>query len=125
MGEIAEMVLEGFLDEETGEVIDGTAPGYPRRMSGLRAPQGHARAPKPPPKHNQPLSAKDVRWLELAASQPTSGYPGIQWDMAPARFKSLERRGLVRQWKPHNPAHKTRAITTEVGRDAWLEAKGS
>lgn len=33
MGEIAEMMLEGFLDEETGEVIDGTAPGFPRRMS--------------------------------------------------------------------------------------------
>ena len=33
MGEIAEMMLDGFLDEETGEVIDGEAPGYPRRMS--------------------------------------------------------------------------------------------
>lgn len=33
MGEIAEMMLNGFLDEETGEVIDGTEPGYPRRMS--------------------------------------------------------------------------------------------
>ena len=33
MGEIAEMMLEGFLDEETGELIDGKAPGYPRRMS--------------------------------------------------------------------------------------------
>ena len=33
MGEIAEMMLEGFLDEETDEVIDGCSPGYPRRMS--------------------------------------------------------------------------------------------
>lgn len=33
MGEIAEMMLEGFLDEETGEVIDGDSPGYLRRMS--------------------------------------------------------------------------------------------
>lgn len=33
MGEIADMMLEGFLDEETGEVIDGDSPGYPRRMS--------------------------------------------------------------------------------------------
>lgn len=33
MGDIADMMLEGFLDEETGEIIDGTAPGYPRRMS--------------------------------------------------------------------------------------------
>jgi hypothetical protein len=32
-GEIADMMLNGFLDEETGEVIDGTEPGYPRRMA--------------------------------------------------------------------------------------------
>ena len=30
MGDIADMMLEGFLDSETGEVIDGDAPGYPR-----------------------------------------------------------------------------------------------
>lgn len=35
MGEIAEMLLDGLLDEETGELIDGTAPGYPRRMSDM------------------------------------------------------------------------------------------
>jgi len=33
IGEISEMYLEGFLDEETGEMIDGTSPGYPRRQS--------------------------------------------------------------------------------------------
>jgi hypothetical protein len=33
MGEIADMMLEGFMDEETGEIIDGHSPGYPRRMS--------------------------------------------------------------------------------------------
>lgn len=38
MGEIAEMMLEGFLDEETGELIDGTAPGYPRRASDREFP---------------------------------------------------------------------------------------
>ena len=30
MGEYADMMIEGLLDEETGELIDGTAPGYPR-----------------------------------------------------------------------------------------------
>ena len=30
MGEIADMMIEGFLDEETGEVIDGHSPGHPR-----------------------------------------------------------------------------------------------
>jgi hypothetical protein len=36
MGEIAEAMLDGLLDEETGELIDGTAPGYPRRVSDRR-----------------------------------------------------------------------------------------
>lgn len=30
MGEYAEDVLEGLRDQETGEIIDGTAPGHPR-----------------------------------------------------------------------------------------------
>lgn len=30
MGEIAEMMLNGFLDCETGEYLDGDEPGFPR-----------------------------------------------------------------------------------------------
>lgn len=30
MGDIADMMIEGFLDYETGELLDGDAPGYPR-----------------------------------------------------------------------------------------------
>lgn len=45
MGEIAEAMLEGFLDEETGEVIDGTSPGYPRRMSDRKLDREFKRAP--------------------------------------------------------------------------------
>lgn len=30
MGEVADMILEGLLDSETGELIDGDAPGYSR-----------------------------------------------------------------------------------------------
>ena len=38
MGEIADMMLDGILDEETGEYINDElsrngGPGYPRRMS--------------------------------------------------------------------------------------------
>jgi hypothetical protein len=33
MGEIAEMMLDGTLDCETGEFIDGRSPGYPRTVS--------------------------------------------------------------------------------------------
>ncbi len=32
MGDIADMMIEGFLDSETGEFIDGDAPGYPRTI---------------------------------------------------------------------------------------------
>ena len=32
MGDIADMMIEGLLDEETGELIDGEAPGYPRTV---------------------------------------------------------------------------------------------
>lgn len=30
MGEYADMIIEGLVDAETGEIIDGEAPGYPR-----------------------------------------------------------------------------------------------
>lgn len=38
MGEIADMILDGILDEETGEFIDDElsmngGPGYPRKIS--------------------------------------------------------------------------------------------
>lgn len=32
MGEIAQAILDGLLDAESGELIDGTAPGYPRTI---------------------------------------------------------------------------------------------
>ena len=34
MGDIADMMMDGFLDSETGEFIDGDSPGYPRTMDG-------------------------------------------------------------------------------------------
>ena len=30
MGEYADLFLDGILDEETGELIDGESPGHPR-----------------------------------------------------------------------------------------------
>lgn len=30
MGEYADMIIDGLVDEYTGEVIDGDAPGFPR-----------------------------------------------------------------------------------------------
>lgn len=34
MGDIADMILDGILDSETDEYIDGEATGYPRTISG-------------------------------------------------------------------------------------------
>ena len=34
MGEIADMMIDGTLDFETGEVLDRKSPGYPRTKRG-------------------------------------------------------------------------------------------
>ena len=47
MGEIADAMLEGLFDEETGELIDGDAPGYPRRMSDAQHDRHPTAAKKP------------------------------------------------------------------------------
>jgi hypothetical protein len=31
VGEIAEMILEGFLCEDCGSLVDGEEPGFPRK----------------------------------------------------------------------------------------------
>ena len=33
VGEYADMIIDGFVDQYTGEVIDGDSPGYPRSKS--------------------------------------------------------------------------------------------
>jgi hypothetical protein len=43
MGEIAEMMLSGLLDCETGEFIDGYEPGYPRTMRHAYPPRRKGR----------------------------------------------------------------------------------
>lgn len=70
MGEIADMMLEGFLDEETGEMIDGESPGYPRRMSDRPSqPKGR---PHPAGRNNAktkcPVCGRGV-WGKLALQQ--------------------------------------------------------
>lgn len=39
MGEYADMIIDGFVDSETMELIDGDAPGYPRTMYGRKSRQ--------------------------------------------------------------------------------------
>lgn len=48
MGEYADMILDGLIDSETGELIDGHAPGYPRRRwkGKPRCGEGNERCPQ-------------------------------------------------------------------------------
>jgi len=72
------------------------------------------------------LSAKDIKWLEMSAFGAGSGmYPGDRWENAPRRFTSLQKRGLVSLYIPHNPAHKERAVITDKGRALLLAAKSA
>lgn len=43
MGEIADLIIDGFIDSETGEVIDGDSSGYPR----VRKQRGSRNQKKP------------------------------------------------------------------------------
>ena len=64
MGDAADMILDGLLDEETGELIDGTAPGYPRspeRDSRNRRTQNRRRRRSPPGTLPCPLCGKLCR----------------------------------------------------------------
>lgn len=40
MGEYADMMIDGFVDQYTGEVIDGDSPGYPRSKPRHKKPRG-------------------------------------------------------------------------------------
>ena len=42
MGDIADLMIDGFLDCETGEVIDGDAPGFPRKQKDRKQRSMHA-----------------------------------------------------------------------------------
>ncbi len=48
-------------------------------------------------------------------------YPnGVYWDMASKQFDRLKVMGFVEEFYPHNPAHKTRAVITTIGKE-YLE----
>lgn len=64
------------------------------------------------------LSEKAAGWLRLAGGPGSAMYPGVPWECAPKTFAALRRRGLVDEYAPHNPAHKTRAVATAAGHRA-------
>lgn len=45
MGEISDLIIEGFLDAHTGEYIDGKSPGYPRTIDGSLPWEQNKRTP--------------------------------------------------------------------------------
>jgi len=42
-------------------------------------------------------------------------YPGDWWDGAPKQYEKLRQMGFVREYIPHNPVHKSRAVITVQG----------
>lgn len=59
MGEYADMFLDGTLDSETGELIDGDSPGYPRRK--LKKHSGNRHGPRCPECGKKLRSEQGVR----------------------------------------------------------------
>jgi len=53
--------------------------------------------------------------------KPIGMYPGIYIDDAPGQIRKLIARGLLEEYHPHNPVHKTRATITDLGRAALEE----
>ena len=41
MGEYADMIIDGFVDQYTGEIIDGDSSGYPRSKRKSRNRKSH------------------------------------------------------------------------------------
>ena len=135
MGEIAEMMLDGTMDPETGEFnFDGEdGPGWP--MTGAQAADFRCGRPHPLRRSNgkralipavdakMPLGKKAAKWLEAAARQPERGYPGEYAERAPAVFDRLERMGFVRLFIPSNLSHKERYVITPAGRSKLAEQR--
>ena len=76
MGDAAEAVLEGLFDYETGELIDGEAPGFPRRMCDAmgRHPGGIVRRRGMNPNKN----GRVRRWLCPGCNKLFMGEFGLQ-----------------------------------------------
>ena len=61
MGEIADMMIDGTLDWETGEFIDGDSPGHPRTArDAVRAKASSGGGPRCPHCNRRCKSAQGV-----------------------------------------------------------------
>lgn len=135
MGAIADMMLDGTMDCETGEWnFDGEdGPGWPMTSAEAAAFSRDNAAPDrsrtPITNHKKraaraamaaasPLGKKHRRWLAEAAYAPGGTcYPGVLADAAPGVLRDLERMGFVTLYEPHNPVHKARYVITAAGRE--------
>lgn len=61
---------------------------------------------------------KTLRMVQDWTDEFSGMYPGVSWKLAPAQLYKLEKRGYVKDFRPHNPVHDTRAVITDAGRAA-------
>ncbi|MEY5098688.1 MAG: hypothetical protein RJA36_1407 [Pseudomonadota bacterium] len=116
MGEIADMMLEGILCQECGDVIDvesDDSPGHPVTCDGCR--RRHRTKAKKPVINAASLGGKLLRTLQAVSGWKSPMYDGMPVVQAPAQLERLRRHGLVRFEQPHNPVHRERAVITAEG----------
>lgn len=136
MGEYADYILNGDDCQECGEHM-GEGDGFPRTCTGCLGSRGDDLTPTPDakpyrqargkvvytPKGSTPQLGKKLRGAIKSCHGVSGMYPGTYWDHAPASFARLEKMGFVEQYHPHNPVHKTRAILTDKGAQAYADIK--
>lgn len=123
MGDIADMMLEGILCAGCGVYMGGDNDGIPRYCSDCRCYEKRAKH-SGKAKSAGPVAKNLRRRLELArdaTDNPLGMYPGIHIEDAPGQIQKLIARGLLEEYQPHNPVHKTRAVITDLGRAALQE----
>lgn len=73
MGDAADMMLDGTLDSETGELIDGESPGFPRTKRGKHY-GGLAHEPHPCPHCERVLKSAIGVADHIRAKHPQEGH---------------------------------------------------
>jgi hypothetical protein len=116
MGEIADMMLDGLLDEESGEYIGDIN----KERFGCESPGFPVSYERSSKKNSNPIARKLLSRLELIGglTDSYSGmYPGDYYDEAKAQHDKLLKRGLIEFYYPHNQSHSTRVVITVEGRE--------
>ena len=108
MGQAADDIIDGLINGETGEFIDGDAPGYPRSMRDadpkrkaqferkLRFTQPNAGAPeRPHGKSAAGVVLEQIRSAGGAIELANIRIPWVHQNQVPAVVQGLARKGRV------------------------------